>query len=174
MQCYRCGANLKDKAMVCPKCGFIMKGAKKVEHVATLSFEERINNASAEELRALILSYRKSQQPKTLEPEEIMARRGKRWAMVAFISGIASLVGIVIPGFNTILAVIFFILAFIGFGNCAGQKGNLAFIGLIMTIVAVAGSWFYNEFAAPAIGKSMGLIKEVAKDGAEQAANSAV
>ena len=79
MECLRCGANLKDNALVCKKCGFIVKGSKKVENVEPpISFEEKINNASAEELRAMIFAYKKAQEA----PKE-SKKAAKKEALIA-------------------------------------------------------------------------------------------
>lgn len=168
MQCYRCGAELKDKTLVCPKCGFIMKGAKKLEQVETVSFEDRINNASAEELRAIIFAAcgDKLHDPKKAKPEQTVAKKGKKWATISLLSGIAACIFMFVPGFNSVAAIVFFILAFAGFGKCAGYRSNMALAGLVMTVVAVAGSWVYNAYAAPVIGKALGLIKETTDAGA--------
>lgn len=164
MKCLRCGANIKDNSMVCPKCGLIMKGAQKKEVTEpAMTFEERINAASAEELRAMILAYKKSKEvpvKEPLAPEAIAAKKGKRWGTLTFVFGLASLLLVIVPGVNVIAALILFILAFVGFGKSSGYRPKLALIGLIMTVVAIAGSWAYNSFAAESIGKSLGLLKD--------------
>ncbi len=175
MQCYRCGAELKETAKVCNKCGFIMKGAKKIDHAERpVSLEERINNASAEELRAMLLAATgiSAVKKKSSDASDRTAKIGKRWANVSLICGIASVVLMFLPGLNSIFAMILFFVAFAGFGKCAGFNSNKALIGLILTIVAVIGSWVYNTYAAPEIGKSLGFVKEVT-EGAEQAAEGA-
>ncbi|MBQ6946977.1 MAG: hypothetical protein IJN42_02930 [Clostridia bacterium] len=169
MECLRCHANLKDNAVVCKKCGFIVKGAKKVEVVEpTVTFEETVNNASAEELRAMLLALKAKRdaanQPKVkksekLAPEQLAARSGKRWATAAFLCGLFSLLFVVVPGVNIILALILFILAFIGFGKSNGHRTNLAMFGLILTIIAIAASWVYNSYAAPIVGNMLGLTQ---------------
>lgn len=173
MECLRCGANLKENTLVCPKCGLIMKGAQKKEITEpVMTFEERINAASAEELRAMILAYKKSKEAPAkakIAPEVLAVKRSKRWAIWTFIFGILSLLLIVIPGVNIIADLILFVLAFVGFGKSAGYHPTLALIGLIMTVVAIAGSWVYNSYAAESIGKALGLIKETAENTAESA-----
>ncbi|MBR5783513.1 MAG: zinc ribbon domain-containing protein [Clostridia bacterium] len=170
MECLRCGAKLKDKAVVCNKCGFIVKGAKKVEATEPqLTFEERVNQASVEELRAWILAYKRAQEaPKKDEkvaPEKKAAISGKHWAAMTFVFGLLSCLLIVIPGFNVVTALALFVLAFIGFGKSAGQKGNLALIGVILSVVGICGSWIYNAYFAHDIGVMLGFIKEVAEEG---------
>lgn len=179
MECLRCGAKLKDNAVVCNKCGFIVKGSKKVEVTEpTMTFEERINNASAEELRAMLLALKAkhdaANQPKTKEklpPEQLAARNGKRWATASFICGLASLLLIVVPGVNVILSLVLFIFAFMGFGKSNGHRTNLAMVGLILTIVAIAGSWIYNSFAAPMVGEMLGLAPQAAEGAGEVVSN---
>ena len=178
MECLRCGANLKDNALVCKKCGFIVKGAKKLENVEPpVSFEDKINGASAEELRAMILSYKQAKEaPKkakkeeakeNIDPEKRTIRNGKRWAIVSFICGLLSIVLMVVPGVNVIAALVLFLIAFMGFGQCAGQKSNLALTGVILAIVAICGSWVYNSYLAPMVGEMLGLVGEVVEEGAE-------
>ena len=177
MECLRCGANLKDNALVCKKCGFIVKGSKKVENVEPpISFEEKINNASAEELRAMIFAYKKAQEApkeskkaakKEIDPEKITIRNGKRWATVSFICGLLAFVLMVVPGVNVIAALILFLLAFAGFGQCAGQRSNLALTGVILAIVAICGSWVYNSYLAPMVGEMLGFIQTAVEEGAE-------
>ena len=174
MQCYRCGAELKDTAKVCNKCGFIMKGAKKIDHAERpLTLEERINNANEDELRAMLLAVTglAGGKKKATDMADRTAKIGKRWANVSLISGIASVILMFIPGLNSIFAMILFFLAFAGFGKCAGFGSNKALIGLILTVVAIVGSWVYNTYAAPAIGKSLGFVKEAAEN-ADQAADA--
>ncbi len=178
MECLRCGAKLRDNALVCSKCGFIVKGAKKLEKAEpAVSFEDRINNASAEELRAMIFAYKKSKEaPKTTDenkevkkeveeemkneikdPETITINKGKKWAKTSFVCGLLSLIFLIVPGVNVILALVFFLVAFIGFGQCAGQKSNLALTGVVLAIVAIFGAWAYNSMLAPMIGQMLGL-----------------
>ncbi len=187
MECLRCGANLKDNALVCKKCGFIVKGAKKLENVEPpVSFEEKINSASAEELRAMILAYKqakeapkedkKAKNQKEIDPEKLTIKKGKRWAIASFICGLLSLVLMIVPGVNVIAALVLFLIAFMGFGQCAGQKSNLALTGVILSIVAICGSWVYNSYLAADIGNMLGLTGTVAEEGAEVAevANTAI
>lgn len=182
MECLRCGANLKDNALVCKKCGFIVKGAKKLENVEPpISFEEKINNASAEELRAMILAYKQAQEApkkgkkedkKDIDPEKRTIRNGKRWATASFICGLLSIVLMVVPGVNVIAALILFLIAFMGFGQCAGQRSNLALTGVILAIVAICGSWVYNSYFATTVGEMLGFIKPAVEEGAEVVADA--
>lgn len=188
MECLRCGAKLKDNALVCKKCGFIVKGAKKLENVEpSISFEEKINNASAEELRAMILAYKKAKEapketPKDvkkisreekkvekeeIDPEKLTIKKGKKWATASFICGLSALVLMLVPGINVIATLMLFFVAFIGFGQCNGQRSTLALIGVILAIVAIGGSWAYNSYLAPTIGEMLGLTGSVVQEGAE-------
>ncbi len=179
MECLRCGAKLKDSALVCKKCGFIVKGAKKLENVEPpISFEERINNASAEELRAMILAYKKAKEvskekesviekKKEVDSEQVTIQKGKKWANASFICGLASLLILVVPGVNVIFSLILFFVAFMGFGQCAGQKSNLALTGVILTILAIFGAWAYNSMFAQTIGEMLGLVGSAAEQSAE-------
>ena len=165
MECLRCGANLSDKAIVCNKCGFIVKGARKIENTEPkVTFEEWVNNASADELRATLLALKSKrdaaatpQKKEKLSPEKIAIRNGKRWATASFISGIAALVCVVVPGINVIVALLLFIVAFMGFGKSNGHRTNLAMVGLIMTIIAIAASWVYNAYAASFVSNMLGI-----------------
>ena len=175
MECLRCGASLKDNAIVCKKCGFIVKGARKVENAQpAVSFEEWVNNASADELRATLLALKSKHDaaaaPKQkLSPEKLAARNGKRWAVASFVCGLISLVAIIVPGVNVIAALLLFIVAFMGFGKSNGQKSTLAMVGLFMTIFAIAGSWVYNAYAASLVGEMLGLAPKAAETAGEVA-----
>ncbi len=175
MECLRCGAKLKDSALVCNKCGFIVKGAKKLENdEPAVSFEEKLNNTSAEDLRAMILAYKLSKDaPKVekikkeeVDPETATVNKGKKWATTSFICGLLSWLFLIVPGVNVILALIFFFVAFVGFGQCAGQRSNLALTGVILAIVAIFGAWAYNSMLAPSIGEMLGLTGSAAEQGA--------
>ncbi len=166
MECFRCGANLSDKAMVCNKCGFIVKGARKIENPEpTISFEEKVNSASIEELRAMLLAIKRQRdeaiaaasKKEEVDPEVVAVKKGKRWANLSLIAGILSLVLVVIPGVNVIASLVLFVLAFMGFGKCNGHKINLAMVGLILSIVAIAAAWIYNVYCADTVMQMLGL-----------------
>lgn len=176
MECLRCGAKVKDNTLVCNKCGFIVKGSKKLENVeAPISFEERINNASAEELRAMILAYKQAKDEakakaeeknkKSISPEARMIQKGKRWATTSFICGLASFLAIVVPGINVIVALILFLIAFMGFGQCAGQRSSLALVGVALSIIAIFGAWAYNSYLAPTVAEMLGLSAPAVEEG---------
>ena len=164
MECLRCGAKLKDNAVVCKKCGFIVKGAKKLDTFEpTISFEERIQNASEEEMRAMLLAIKAKRDgaanpdKNALPPEVLAARSGKRWATTAFVAGLLSLIFVIVPGVNVIVSLLLFVLAFIGFGKSNGYRTNLAMVGVILTIVSIAASWIYNAYASAMVGEMLGI-----------------
>ncbi len=174
MECLRCGAKLNDKAVVCNKCGFIVKGSRKIEDAAPqMSLEERIAIASEDELRAMLVAMNEqrlaaieyAKKKDEIDPEIVAAVSGKRWSTVSLLCGLLSLVLIVIPGINVIAALILFVLAFMGFGKSNGQKTDMAMIGLIMTIVAIAGSWAYNVYFAGTVSEMLGLAPVVEETG---------
>lgn len=169
MECFRCGATLKDNALVCNKCGLIMKGAKKIENAEpVMTFEEKVNAASEDELRAWILAYKAAQdapKKKNKKDDVDIAKKnvetGKKWAVLTLVFGILSCVFIILPGFNIIVALAMFLMCFYGFGKSAGQRGNMALIGVILSVVGILGSWAFNTYLAPSIGESLGLTGTV-------------
>ena len=188
MECLRCGAKLKDNALVCKKCGFVVKGSKKLEKVEPpIIPEEKIDNIVAEERCEVKPSHNKAEQApkeekkakkdkkvkkvkeekKEIDSETLTVQKGQKWAKTSFICGLIAIVLMVVPGINVIAALVLFLVAFMGFGQCAGQKSNLALTGVILAIVAICGSWAYNSFLAPAIGEMLGFIEPVVEQGTE-------
>lgn len=172
MECLRCGANLGDKALVCNKCGFIVKGSRKIENEPAISFEEKVNSASIEELRAMLFAIKRQRDEATaskkevVDPEVIATKKGKRWSALSLVAGILSVVLIVIPGVNVIASLILFVVAFMGFGKCAGHRINMAMAGLILSIIAIAGAWVYNIYCADMVVQMLGIapVAEAATD----------
>ena len=102
------------------------------------------------------------------EELDLRYRDGKEVAkggLLGFFIGLA----IIVPGVNVIAALLLFIVAFMGFGKSNGQKSTLAMVGLIMTIIAIAGSWVYNAYAASFVGEMLGLAPKAAETAGEVA-----
>ncbi len=148
--CYKCGAKLKGKGEICHKCGFIMKGAR------VLSAEE-VQQADAKQAAAAASTV------SVANAQDVDAQKlvkvGKAWATWTLVFGILACVLLIVPGINILAAAVLFVLSFIGFSNAKGQNGGVALAGIIMTVVAICGSWFYNANYAEKVGTSLGLIK---------------
>ena len=175
MQCLRCKAEIKDNSVVCPKCGFIVKGARELDHdQAVLSFEDKVERASIEELKAMLYEAKGIKiSPKKLKPGQTVAKKGKAWATLSLICGIFSCVLVFVPGINSIAALLLFILAFIGFGKSSGYGSGRALAGVIMTVISIAASWIYNAYFAQSVGSMLGLYTaEEAADAAAEAAQT--
>ena len=179
MECLRCGATLKDKTLVCNKCGFIVKGSRKLDNFQPqMTFEQTVEMATEDELRAMLYAIKRQRDAsyvveEELSPEEKVIASGRRWANASLICGIISLGCMILPGINIILSLIFFVIAFMGFGKSAGQKPTAAMLGLVFAIVSIAGGWLYNAMWAEDIMKMFGLLpKEAAEVIGEVVANS--
>lgn len=154
--CFRCGAQLKDTAKVCTKCGFIMKGAKlreeqPVEDVTTPAVAVQVA-AEKPAKKAVKKEVQKEVQPKQKD-------KALFWAKFSLWSGIiACTVGMVLPGFNICIAAVAFVCSFIGLGKCSGAGNTLAIVGIALSVVALFGGWAYNVYVGPMIGQMLGTV----------------
>ncbi len=145
MECLRCGANLKDDAKICTKCGFIMKGARRKEDVSAEATETTVATKAAP-----VAAARK------VKPVA-KTKKSFSWPKFSLLVGIlACTVGLIVPGFNVCFAAIAFVLAFVGFGKASGEGNKFVFIGIALCIVAIFGSWAYNVYVSPIIGEMLG------------------
>ena len=93
MECLRCGATLKDKTLVCNKCGFIVKGSRKLDNFQPqMTFEQTVEMATEDELRAMLYAIKRQRDAsyvveEELSPEEKVIASGRRWANASLICG---------------------------------------------------------------------------------------